>query len=746
MRSCQQCGLRYTADDEFCHADGAQLIESDDELLGETIGNYRIVRLLGEGGMGRVYLGLHPRIGSRVAIKLLSTQAGDDGELVQRFFAEAELVNKIRHEGIVNVLDLDQLPDGRPFITMEYLDGEPLSSVIANGPMTLGLAANLGVEILEALQAAHLCGVVHRDLKPDNIFVSPKGRVKLLDFGIAKLMPEFQTSVIGPSTRTGSLLGTPGYMAPEQVTGELVTGATDLYAVGAVLYEALTGTMAFTGATLFELLRRIVSDAPKPPVERRPDLAGPFEALILRALAKKPEERFASAQEMMTQLVAIRSELGPQAWVPLPGARATAKQLLAIGSEATMLPADHQRAIGSEATMLPGDQPRVFGSEATMLAADHRQAFGSEATMLAGDDRKLALGTEATMASEPIARVDSAPGTGQTSSFDSSAGSKNTSYSAKTHSTRSKRPLAFGLAAICVIGAGVLAFVLSKSSAPVSEHALVGAESDAALAAGDVAIVALAKPGEDVAVSTDAGLIAAQRPTQATSPGGSPSGGGRSTKPSSNAPSSNAKPTAQPVSPAQQPIATQAPTADAGAKAATGGVTLIETGELHAKSRIRKAPDYNPKAFDGVAYLPKARKLAKQIYSDAILIEFDVEGVASNGKSNLALANFEATYNFLSPSHSARSMPIGVDEERPCWVYVEVEKRGVTARIVERDTCKGKARPNPKCSMQEVWKRSDSVGTAKGKDSAVAHITYLWDGWFFDIDALGVTGSIADGC
>ena len=755
MRSCQQCGLRYAAADEFCHADGSQLIESDDELLGETIGNYRIVRLLGEGGMGRVYLGLHPRIGSRVAIKLLSTQAGDDDELVQRFFAEAELVNKIRHEGIVNVLDLDQLPDGRPFITMEYLDGEPLSSVIANGPMALGLAANLGVEILEALQAAHSCGVVHRDLKPDNIFVSPKGRVKLLDFGIAKLMPEFQTSAIGPSTRTGSLLGTPGYMAPEQVTGELVTGATDLYAVGAVLYEALTGTMAFTGATLFELLRRIVSDAPKTPVERRPDLAGPFEALILRALAKKPEERFASAQEMMNQLVAIRSELGPQAWVPLPGARATAKQLLAIGSEATMLPGDQQLAFGSEATMLPGDQPRVFGSEATMLAADHQQAFGSEATMLAGDDRKLALGTEATMASEQIASVDSASGTRQTSSFDSSAESENNSYSAKTHSTRSKRPLAFGLAALCVIGAGVLAFVLSKSSAPGSEHALVGTD-DAALAAGDGAIVALAKPGEDVAVSTDAGLIAAQQPTQATSPASPPSGGGRSTKPSSNAPSSNApssnapssnaQPAAQPVSPAQPPIATQAPTADAGAKPATGGVTMIETGELHAKSRIHKAPDYNPKAFDGVAYLPKARKLAKQIYSDAILTEFDVEGVASNGKSNLALANFEATYYFLSSSHATRTMPIGVDEERPCWVYVEVDKNGVTARIVERDTCKGKARPNPKCSMQEVWKRSDSVGSTPGKSGAVAHISYLWDGWFFDIDALGVTGSIADGC
>ncbi len=165
-----------------------------------------------------------------------------------------------------------------------------------------------------------------------------------------------------------------------------------------------------------------------------------------------------------------------------------------------------------------------------------------------------------------------------------------------------------------------------------------------------------------------------------------------------------------------------------------------------SKKSFHTKPDFNPKAFDGAAYLPKARKLAKRLYADAVLTEFDVEGVAANGLANLTLANFEATYFFRSPSHSKRTLPIGVDDERPCWVYVEVNKSGTTTRIVSRDECKGAARPNPKCSMREVWKRSDSLGVPPQKKSALAHVTYLWDGWFFDIDPLDVTGSIADDC
>src|SRR5439155_2332776 len=214
----------------------------DDALLGTAIGAYRVARLLGIGGMGRVYKGVHPTIGSRVAIKVLSRECSDRRDLVDRFFAEAKAVNLIRHESIVNVLDLSTLPDGRPYIVMEYLDGSPLANLVDNATRTgqrlpIGGVARLAAEVLDALGAAHAKGIIHRDLKPDNIFVTPAGRAKVLDFGIAKLQPELG----GSSTHTGSLMGTPHYMAPEQAAGRHVDIRADMYAIGVVLFECTTG-------------------------------------------------------------------------------------------------------------------------------------------------------------------------------------------------------------------------------------------------------------------------------------------------------------------------------------------------------------------------------------------------------------------------------------------------------------------------------------------------------------------------
>ncbi len=620
MRSCHQCGLRFEAGDTFCPADGSPIQDSDDELLGATIGSYRVVRLIGEGGMGRVYLGLQPAIGSRVAIKLLSPLASKDDSMVQRFFIEAQLVNKIHHEGIVNVLDLAHLDDGRPYIIMEYLDGEPLSTTIARGPMALGVAATIGIEILDALGAAHASGVIHRDLKPDNIFITPKGRVKLLDFGIAKLMPEFQTKVVGPATHTGSLLGTPGYMAPEQVVGAAVSPATDLYAVGAVLYESLTGVMAFSGTTLFELFQRIVSEEPTTPVTRRPELAGPFEALILQALAKKPHERHASAKAMLAELEQIRGTLSPDAWHALPP---------------------------------KSSKDVAMGAEATILAPSQKHS----------------------VATVPVAK-------------------------------RSKA--AWALAGLVLLAGGALSLALLLSGEGAKTNQRVAVALDASH------VVALTPPIQVSKGSDDAGVVAA--------------------------PDASSKEPRAPI--ARHQAATPiVPRSDAGVVDAS---VVIATATRPGQP-IHKAPDFNPKAFDAVAYLPKARKLAKQIYSDAILTEFDISGVAANGKSDLTLANFDATYNFRSPSRSARTLPIGVDDDRPCWVYVEVNKKGVTARIVTWDECKGKRRPSPKCTLKQVWKKSDAIGNPSAKAKALAKITYLWDGWFFDIDGL-VTGSVPDDC
>src|ERR1700759_1856944 len=215
MFVCAECGWSQPVPGP-CPADGTALSPiGEDVLLGTTIGAYRVARLLGIGGMGRVYKGWHPAIGSRVAIKGLSRECSDRRDLVDRFFSEARAVNLIRHETIVNVLDLAMLPDGRPYIIMEYLDGAPLAALIEHAvghqtPLPLGGIARLVAEVLDALGAAHGKGIVHRDLKPDNVFVAPSGRPKVLDFGIAKL-----SDVTNTSTRTGSLLGTPHYMSPE---------------------------------------------------------------------------------------------------------------------------------------------------------------------------------------------------------------------------------------------------------------------------------------------------------------------------------------------------------------------------------------------------------------------------------------------------------------------------------------------------------------------------------------------------
>jgi len=221
MYMCPECGIS-SEQAGACATDGCAMVEpAPGGLHGQTIGSYRIARVLGVGGMGEVYLGVHPGIGSRVAIKVLANECTKSAELVERFFTEARTVNRIRHENIINVLDLGALPDRRPYIVMEFLDGQPMSAVTAaSGVWPLGTLARLAGEILDGLGAAHRTGVVHRDLKPDNIFISPNIHAKVLDFGIAKLLPEYGGGS-GSATKTGMLLGTPAYTLCPRDPGHL---------------------------------------------------------------------------------------------------------------------------------------------------------------------------------------------------------------------------------------------------------------------------------------------------------------------------------------------------------------------------------------------------------------------------------------------------------------------------------------------------------------------------------------------
>jgi serine/threonine-protein kinase len=265
-----------------------------DPLLGITVGSYRILKLLGTGGMGSVYLGEHTGIGSRVAIKFLHEHLASNADLVQRFYAEARSVNVIGHANIVSIFDMNVLPPSRYYLVMEYLDGKSLEAFVQQGPMPMSRAVPILAQVCDALDQAHAAGVVHRDLKPENLILMKRGRqedfVKVLDFGIAKL----QSTMASRKTATGVIIGTPDYMAPEQAQGEHVDSRTDQYSLGVIAYELATGKTPFAGLPITSMLVAHLSQEPKPPHEVNPALSPRISTVILKALAKKPEARFAT--------------------------------------------------------------------------------------------------------------------------------------------------------------------------------------------------------------------------------------------------------------------------------------------------------------------------------------------------------------------------------------------------------------------------------------------------------------------
>ncbi|KFE71882.1 serine/threonine-protein kinase [Hyalangium minutum] len=289
--------------------------EKKDPLIGTVVGSFRLIRKLGGGGMGTVYLGEHTLIGSKVAVKFLHEHFASNEALVQRFLAEARSVNLIGHENIINIFDMSLLPPRRHYLVMEYLEGSPLSSMTGS-PQPPSVIVPILTQVCDALQAAHLNGVVHRDLKPENIFLVRHDRtphfVKVLDFGIAKLLDGAHSP---GQTSMGTIIGTPEYMAPEQWAGKGVDGRTDLYALGIISYELLTGRTPFPKGGLGSLLHAHLQELPPAPHELTPSVPLPLSQLVMRAMAKRPEDRFRTAAEMRT---ALEQALAGQAPAPLP--------------------------------------------------------------------------------------------------------------------------------------------------------------------------------------------------------------------------------------------------------------------------------------------------------------------------------------------------------------------------------------------------------------------------------------------
>jgi serine/threonine-protein kinase len=334
------------------HVTVGQLIDS----------KYRIVRLLGEGGMGAVYEGQNVRIGHRVAIKVLHAELATRGDVLERFEREAQAAGKIGSEHIVEVYDLGELPGGARYMVMEFLDGENLSSrVQSSGRMSPEAIAPLLLQLLEGLGAAHAAGIIHRDLKPDNIFLvrdkkTGKDFVKIVDFGVSKFSQTSPDSVMS-MTRTGAVIGTPYYMSPEQAKGSKHTDhRSDLYSVGVVLFECATGQVPFQADTFNELMFKIVLEPPPDPEALVQGLDPRFAAIIKKAMAREPDARYPNAAAFQ-QAVAdwmTAAGVGGAAFTQAPAPRPPMLSGPDLLASTGPVPQPPQAALSNTAGSLPG--------------------------------------------------------------------------------------------------------------------------------------------------------------------------------------------------------------------------------------------------------------------------------------------------------------------------------------------------------------------------------------------------------
>ncbi|HEY6476982.1 MAG TPA: serine/threonine-protein kinase, partial [Polyangia bacterium] len=276
--------------------------------IGETIGSYQVLKQLGSGAMGEVYLAEHRHLKRKAAVKLLAPELVGRPDLLERFFLEARATSAIAHPGIVQVFDCEVDATGRPYIVMEFLEGETLAAVLARrGPLPALTAARLGRGMAEALEAAHAKGIVHRDLKPENIFVQaqPPDSVKLVDFGIAKLAGDFRAGQVH-QTRSGALMGTPLYMSPEQCRDSAnLDSRTDLYSLGCVLYEMLIGHPPFTHTNLGDLVVAHMTETPKDARALNPGVPPALAELVADLLRKNAAERPPGMRAVADRLAAF---------------------------------------------------------------------------------------------------------------------------------------------------------------------------------------------------------------------------------------------------------------------------------------------------------------------------------------------------------------------------------------------------------------------------------------------------------
>jgi len=313
VKLCPICATEYPDEVKFCANDGATLRASGPaaSLIGQVLADrYHVVKKLGEGGMGQVYLAEHVKMGRRSAIKVMNPSMTHDADAVARFNREAANASRITHPHVCAVYDFGETPDGMIYLAMEFIEGEPLTEILErDGALPVPRAVTIFRQTADALQAAHDLGIVHRDLKPDNIMIT-RGRdggdfVKVVDFGIAKAIGGDETGQ--KVTKTGLVVGTPEFMSPEQLSGDKLDGRSDLYSLALVFFRMLTGRLPFQADTVQETMIKRLTDEPAQLVQARPDLSFPtgLQEVLDQALARTPAQRYQSVAKFAADVVSV---------------------------------------------------------------------------------------------------------------------------------------------------------------------------------------------------------------------------------------------------------------------------------------------------------------------------------------------------------------------------------------------------------------------------------------------------------